>query len=177
MILEETTTIDASPTAIFGFFEDMDANYRRWHPDHEAFRWEEGSTLATGATATFTERIGGHRQEKTVRFTAVEPPRYLEFHPTGRLERLLLPHISFTIEPTADGSATTVRQRLRVRTGPIGAWLNRREFDAVREHMREEGRNLKRLLEPEAEDADVPKAGDEDEDGNADEDEDGDGNA
>jgi len=34
-----------------------------------------------------------------------------------------------------------------VRTGPIGAWLNRREFDAVRQHMHEEGENLKRIVE------------------------------
>ena len=34
-----------------------------------------------------------------------------------------------------------------IRTGPVGAWLNRREFDAVREHMREEGENLRAILE------------------------------
>jgi hypothetical protein len=34
-----------------------------------------------------------------------------------------------------------------LRAGPVGAWLNRREFDAVRRHMREEGQNVKRLLE------------------------------
>ncbi|CAN5819151.1 hypothetical protein BH20GEM3_BH20GEM3_09110 [soil metagenome] len=38
---------------------------------------------------------------------------------------------------------------LHIRTGPVGAWLNRREFNAVRQHMREEGENLKRILETE----------------------------
>jgi hypothetical protein len=38
---------------------------------------------------------------------------------------------------------------LHIRTGPVGAWLNRREFNAVRQHMREEGENLKRILEAE----------------------------
>ena len=44
-----------------------------------------------------------------------------------------------------------VTQRIKVRTGPIGAWLNRGEFNAVRVHMKEEGENLKALLETEIE--------------------------
>jgi hypothetical protein len=36
---------------------------------------------------------------------------------------------------------------IHVRTGPLGAWLNRKEFDAVRRHMREECENLKRIVE------------------------------
>jgi hypothetical protein len=55
------------------------------------------------------------------------------------------PPISFRTDPPGDGCVVT--QAIRVRTGPIGAWLNRREFDAVRAHMREEGENLKRTPE------------------------------
>ena len=36
---------------------------------------------------------------------------------------------------------------IHIRTGPVGAWLNRREFSAVRQHIREEGESLKHLLE------------------------------
>ena len=74
-----------------------------------------------------------------------EADRYIEFAPTSLLVRLLMPRISFTIDPCEDGCTFT--QRIRVRTGPIGTWLNRREFDAVRVHMREEGENLRALLE------------------------------
>jgi hypothetical protein len=56
-----------------------------------------------------------------------------------------MPSISFAIEPHENGCDLT--QRIKVRTGPIGAWLNRREFDAVRTHMKEEGENLKTILE------------------------------
>lgn len=145
MILEERTRVDARPADVFRFFEEMEARYREWHPDHIAFRWIDGAGLEPGAEAYFEERIAGERQAKRVRFTAVEPGRYIEFRPTGWLTRLLLPRISFSFEP--DGDGCRVVQRLHVRTGPIGAWANRREFDAVRTHMREEGENLRRLLE------------------------------
>ncbi|WP_238993966.1 SRPBCC family protein [Halobellus captivus] len=145
MILEETTVVEASPGAVFHFFETMEEHYTRWHPDHVAFRWIDGNGLEAGATAYFEEEIAGKTQRKTVRFTRVDPDRYIEFEPTSRLVRLLMPHISFAISSHPGGCELT--QRISVRTGPIGAWLNRREFDAVREHMREEGENLNRILE------------------------------
>jgi hypothetical protein len=147
MLLEETTSVRVSPEELYRFFERMDANYERWHPGHIEFSWVGGDRLEEGANASFEERIAGTTQKKTVRFTAVVPGRYIEFKPTSLLGGLLLPSISFAIDPTEDGCEFT--QRIKVRTGPIGARLNRREFDAVREHMREEGENLKTILETE----------------------------
>jgi hypothetical protein len=147
MLIEETTRIHSSPEDIYRFFETMDANYRRWHPDHVEFRWIEGDGLEQSAKAYFEERIAGQRQQKTVRFTEVVSGRYIEFKSSSWLVGLLMPSISFTIAPNEDGCELT--QRIRIRTGPIGARLNRREFDAVRIHMKEEGENLKALLETE----------------------------
>lgn len=148
MILEETTEMEASPNDVYHFFETMEENYTRWHPDHITFRWIDNRGLATGSRAYFEEWIAGKRRTKTVRFTRVEPDRYIEFKPTSLLIGLLMPHISFTITPRPEGCLLT--QRIKVRTGPIGARLNRREFDAVRKHMREEGENMWRILETEA---------------------------
>lgn len=148
MRLEESTQVDAAPSEVFRFFEEMEENYTRWHPDHVAFRWLDGGGLKAGTKAYFEERIGGELQEKTVTFTEVGPDRYIEFKPASRLVAALMPHISFTIDPQPYGCEVT--QRIKVRTGPIGAWLNRREFDAVRKHMKEEGENLKAILERES---------------------------
>jgi hypothetical protein len=146
MILKETTRVRASSEDIYRFFETMDANYERWHPDHIEFRWIGRDGLTEGAKAYFEERIAGKTQQKTVRFTAVVPGRYIEFKPTSLLVGLLMPSISFTIDPREDGCDFT--QRIKIRTGPIGARLNRSEFDAVRTHMHEEGEHLKTILEP-----------------------------
>jgi hypothetical protein len=147
MLLEETTSVRAPPEDIYHFFDTMDLNYERWHPDHIEFRWIGGDGLEKGATAYFAERIAGKTQAKTVRFTEVIPDRYIEFTPTSRLVRFFMPSISFSIDPSGDGCDFT--QRIKIRTGPIGVRLNRHEFDAVKAHMTEEGENLKTILEPE----------------------------
>ncbi|WP_331236405.1 SRPBCC family protein [Natronorarus salvus] len=145
MILEERTRIGAPPEEVFRYFEEMDSNYEEWHPDHITFRWVEGEGLERGNRSYFEEVIGGTLMKKTVWYAAVEPDRYIELRPTSRLIRFVLPYISFAFEP--DGEGCRVVQRIKIRTGPIGARLNRREFDAVRRHMNEEGENLKRILE------------------------------
>jgi hypothetical protein len=145
VIFRDVTTVEAPPERVFGFFEQMAPNYTRWHPDHLAFEWRSGGALREGATAGYEERIGGKLMKKEVEFVRVEPGRYVAMAPTSRLIRLVLPRLSFAFEPVAGGCRLTAE--IVVRTGPLGAWLNRREFEAVRRHMREEGENLKRLIE------------------------------
>ena len=148
MLIEERTAIEAPPAAVFAFFERIEDHYLDWHPDHITFRWTTDEGFAVGAEAYFEEEIGGNVKRQTIRYHAVDPPERVAFHPTSRLIRILLPSISFTIEPTDDGSLVT--QRIRIRTGPIGRRLNRTEFHALREHVREEGEHLKRIVEADA---------------------------
>lgn len=145
MILEDVTRIRTTPGQVFGFFEEIERLYRAWHPDHVLFRWEEGRGVRMGVVFYFEEYIAGKLLKKRVRFTRIVPGRHMEFAPTWWLMRLFLPRISFHVEP--DGAGCVVTQRIHVRTGPIGARLNRREFDAVRQHMRLEGENMRRILE------------------------------
>ena len=147
MLFRDVTKIDAPPERVFAFFEAMAESYRRWHPDHVSYRWLSGGGLREGAIAYFEERIGGKLLKKTVVFAVVEPGRYVAMAPTNRLMRLVLPRLSFLMEPLGEGCRLTAE--IVLRTGPVGAWLNRRELDAVRRHMREEGENLKKLVEGE----------------------------
>jgi hypothetical protein len=78
-------------------------------------------------------------------FIEVIEGRLIAFAPASALFRLFLPRMSFRIEPSARGF--TVTQEIVLRIGPLAAWLNRRELNALRQHMREEGENLKHLLE------------------------------
>jgi hypothetical protein len=148
MILSSASpVIRADPQQVFSFFAGMESNYLRWHPDHVSFRWLDKSALQPGVRFYFEERIGGKLLKKSVVFTLIEPGSRIEFAPASRLFRLVLPRISFLIS-AADGGIV-VTQEIVLRIGPLAAWLNRRELDAVRTHMREEGENLKRLLETE----------------------------
>ena len=147
MILEETTFIDAPPERVFDFFRHMgEQRYLDWHPDHLAFRWIEGNILQEGNICYFEERIYGKVNKKEVRYTKVEPDRYIEFVPTWWLYRFFLPRMSFATEKQGSDS-TLLRAQVLVRMGPLGARLNRKEFDAVRRHMKEEGENLKKWAE------------------------------
>lgn len=145
MRLSESIDIRARPGQVFRFFEEMEKNYLRWHPDHRAFRWLDYGGLRDGSRFYLEERIGGKLLRRTMVITQVESGRLLAFAPASFWIRLLMPRLSFRIEGIRGGSR--LEADIRVRTGPLGAWLNRKEFDAVRLHMRQECENLKGIVE------------------------------
>lgn len=146
MILQESVVIAAPPAAVFDFFRHMDSNYRRWHPDHVVFDWLDDTRLAVGSRFRFEERINGKRIRRTDRMSRIVEDRFVEFQPQNVLFRLFLRGVAFAMEPVGEGHCR-LTQTITIRIGPIGYWLNRRDFAAVEQHMREEGENLKALLE------------------------------
>ena len=143
---EDEIAIDAPASAGFAFFERMEDNYSRWHPDHLRFEWRRGHGLGVGNEFHFEETIAGKRQVKTTRIIEVVPERYFAFTMVNPLFRFFLPRLSFGFEPIPQGF--TFRAKIHLHgIGPLGRRLNRREFEAVERHMAEEGRNLKALLE------------------------------
>ncbi len=145
MLLEDSILIRAPASQIFDFFEVMEHNYRGWHPDHIRFEWRGKKGVAVGNRFYFEETIAGELQKKEVAFTEVEPNRLLAFAPTNRFFRLFLPRISFAMAETEDGTLFTAQ--IIVRMGPLAQWMHRKELEAVKKHMREEGENLKTILE------------------------------
>lgn len=145
MILRDETFIQARPETIFRFFEEMDANYLAWHPDHLLYRWEQGRGVKPGVVFYFEERINGKLLRKRVRFTRVVPGEHIEFEPTFWLMRLILPRMIFRMEPQGGGLLFIAEIHLRM--GPLAQRANRADLAAVREHMRVEGENIKRHAE------------------------------
>ena len=146
MILRDVTEMDVPAAAVFEFFEEMEAHYTAWHPDHVLFRWVRGRGLTEGNVFYFEEFIGGKLLKKKVRFTRVVPDEHMEFAPTFWLMRLFLPRLLFRIEALPLGGCRVIAEN-HMRIGPLAARLNRRELDAVRDHMRIEGVNLRRIVE------------------------------
>ncbi|MDD7972823.1 SRPBCC family protein [Roseinatronobacter alkalisoli] len=145
MILSHTTMIAAPAGRIFAFFDRMEENYTRWHPDHITFRWLQEGRQAVGNRFYFEEHIHGQHLKRTMRYSKVEHGRLIEFVPDSALIRFFLKRVSFIIEPT-DGQCRFT-QEVQVLSGPIGRRLNRKGFAAVEKHMREEGQNLKAIME------------------------------
>jgi len=146
VILRDTTDVQASPEAVFEFFEEMERHYLRWHPDHKLFRWVRGRGLEEGNVFYFEEVIAGKLLKKEVVFTRIVRHRHIEFAPTFWLLRLFLPRLVFSVETIGTGACRFVAE-IHLRMGPLAAKLNQRELDAVREHMRVEGVNLKAIVE------------------------------
>lgn len=84
--------------------------------------------------------------KKNVVFTRIDEGVRIEFAPTFWLMRLFLPRLVFRLEPIAEHHYRLIAE-IFLRVGPLGARLNRREFDAVRGRMRVEGINLKHFVE------------------------------
>jgi hypothetical protein len=147
MVLQDTVEVHASPSDVFAFFEDMDnARYLGWHPDHKVFRWTRGKGLKVGNELYFEEVIAGKFLKKNVVFTRIEEGARIEFAPTSWLMRPFLPRLVFRLENIAEYHYRFIAE-IFLRVGPLAARLNKRELDAVREHMRVEGINLKRFVE------------------------------
>lgn len=148
MILQDSINIDTKPEAIFQFFEEMERNYLQWHPDHVLYRWVSGRGVKHGHVFYFEEYIAGKLLKKRVAFTRVVPNQHIEFAPTFWPMRLFLPRMLFRIEPQVGGCRFTAEIHLRM--GPLAQRANRRELAAIREHMRIEGVNIKRIVEQQA---------------------------
>jgi hypothetical protein len=150
MILRDAIDVRATPADIFSFFDGLNQDrYLQWHPDHRTLRWTRGRGLGVGNEFYFEEVIAGKLLKKTVVFTRIDPERQIEFAPTFWLMRVFLPRLVFRVEPIGGGLHRFVAE-IHLRVGPIGERLNRREFDAIRAHMKLEGVNLKRLVEASA---------------------------
>jgi hypothetical protein len=145
MILKDSIKINAPAQAIFQFFEEMEKHYRDWHPDHVKFQWISNGGLKEGEVSYFEEYIAGQMKKMQTVYTEVVPNQYIEFVPKFWLYKLFLPRMLFRIEQDSDGCWFTAENHIRI--GPIGAKMNKKELQAVRQHMKEEGENLKRIME------------------------------
>lgn len=74
MVLSHSIEINNTPDAVFSFFEDMEANYLRWHPDHIEFRWVPGRGVREGHVAHYAERIAGQRKAMDIVYTRKARP-------------------------------------------------------------------------------------------------------
>jgi uncharacterized protein YndB with AHSA1/START domain len=147
-VLSDEVIVDAPPDAVYEFFRTMDEErYLAWHREHLAFRFVAGDRIAEGARAYFEEEIGDEHFESTVRYTEVRAPEYIEFRDEDRLTRLFNPKNTFAFESVDGGTRVVAEVHLRI--GPLERLSSHvhHELEELRRHMREEGENLKRLVE------------------------------
>jgi len=142
--VSDTVHIDAPPERVWAWLTALAEHYTQWHPDHVSARWERGMPNRVGSALCVVEYLGGHRERLRFEVTEVTPPHTLRYRVLG-LHSMLLPDGAFTITQDDGGSSFTAN--IRYRFGTVTQRIFRQRMEALQTHMREEGENLKQLLE------------------------------
>lgn len=145
--MSHSIDIDASPEEVFAFFVNIEENYTKWHPNHNEFRWIKGRPMEVGSVA-FADQMGrGKSQKLNTRIDRVEPNRRIEFSWTNPFAKFFLPRNAWLFEPINGGCRFTAESDVRL------GWISSRMahvkegIEEGRKHLKEEGENLKRLVE------------------------------
>ena len=142
--LKDSIEIKTTPEKIFKFFVHFEENFHAWHPDHVECRWLKGKPFEEGSILYVEEYLHGKLHKFKFFGTKVELNKKIEYTLSFPMS-IICPKGSFIIEPRRESSIFTAT--LSFRFGWLFSKLAKNRVDAIKKHMREEGENLKRLLE------------------------------
>lgn len=152
MNITDSIEIKATPERVFEWIQSLKGKeeYIRWHPDHVDMRWIKGEPFKEGSIVYAEEYIHGRLHKIKFICTRVIPNRLIEYQLISPLP-FFAPKNSFAMEPKGKDSCifTTTAS---FRAGPLFGKLARKQIEAVKQHMKEEGGNLKKILEEEGRD-------------------------
>jgi hypothetical protein len=144
----DTIEITTSPEDVFDFFIHFRDNFMAWHPDHVRCWYFEDGPLQEGSVFCVQEYL--HKRVKTLEF------RVTKLIPYSRIEYTIPPMVKgdFAIEERGVSVRVTAEIRFGTEAPVFGGLLDRvlrafigRRLQALQQHMVEEGRNMKRILE------------------------------
>lgn len=142
--------IDAPCEQAFSWLMSLEQAYADWHPDHISCRALKGSIDEVGSEFECKEYLHGKLHTMRFRVTEVIPNRRMAYTISG------MGRGSFEFIPREEGIEFLAEVSFGSELPLIGRsvdWILNRFFksrlDAMKMHMFEEGRNLKRILETE----------------------------
>ena len=144
MELKDSIRINKSPKEIFYWLDYFTDKYRLWHPDHVMAKWIKGNKFSKGSILYSEEYLGKELEKLKFKITRVVKNKLVEY-------RLLFPESiicsggSFSVKPYKKGSIFTTT--LSFRMGYLLSKLFPFKLKAIKKHMKEEGENLKKILE------------------------------
>lgn len=145
--LRDTVDIQAPPERVWAWLNELPHHYRDWHPAHIDCRYIRGDNLAVGAVLQVNEYLHEKPHSLMLHADVVVPDRLLRY--SGRGFRG-----AFILEPVDEGTRFTAELEFGICL-PLGGRLLdvvlrrvlAKRLSAFQTHMREEGENLRRLLE------------------------------
>ena len=146
--LTDSIEIEATPEDVFGWFKKLRTgeDYRAWHPNHVEWYWVKGEPFQEGSVAYCEEYIHEGNKDK-LRFTCtrVVPNRLIEYKPSFPIS-MVMAKSRFDIEPKGEGGCVLIAA-ISFRDVPFLGRLFHKQLEGLKQHMKEEGENLKRILE------------------------------
>jgi hypothetical protein len=141
--LKDSIEIKTTPEKIFEWFRNLDKHYRSWHPDHVKWVNETGG-LNEGDIVYYEEYIHGKLHKIRSKITKAEENKRIQFKNLFPMS-ILSPKGSFIIDSRGESCIFTAT--LSIRFGWLLSKLAKSRLGAGKKHIKEEGENLKRLLE------------------------------
>lgn len=144
IILKDTVEIETTPEKIWEFWVKMDNNYLDWHPEsHISFQWIKGRPMEEGSTLYAEENVDGIVVKG--KGTIVDVVKNRKFTLKPSFPRSLFCNYKYLIEPRGEKTAFSAFTYLKYPGFALKRILT--ELDSGKKHVREEGENLKRILE------------------------------
>ena len=154
IFLSDSIEIRTAPDKVFDFLCNIvdDDSFRAWHPkDHVTFRWLKGSPWQEGSIGYSEEYLHGELHKGKIFVTKAVPNSEITYVPFSRLIRKFVPKMCFYIVPKKDSCVFTAT--VHGRFPRMIQFIAKKRYDknlaSVKKHMKEEGENLKRILEKE----------------------------
>ena len=141
--LKDSIEINTTSDKIFNWLKNLDKHYKEWHPDHVKWINETGS-LEEGDIVYYEEYLHGNLHKVRSRITKVENNNRIEFENLFPVS-IICPKGSFIIE--SRGKSCIFTATLSIRFYWLFSKLVQNRIEAIRKHVKQEGENLKRLLE------------------------------
>ncbi|MFH1852455.1 MAG: SRPBCC family protein [Candidatus Neomarinimicrobiota bacterium] len=146
--LRDSIDIRTTPGEVFAWLEQMPRHYTLWHPAHVSCRVLHGSLLAVGSEIECEEFLHGKSHKLRFRITNVVPDQRVEFAIAGMGRGAFEARgngydVRFTAELEIGSRVKFIDRLLDF----VFLLLFRNRIAAMRQHMLEEGRNLKAILE------------------------------
>jgi uncharacterized protein YndB with AHSA1/START domain len=158
LVLKDSIEIKTSPEKVWDFFYNLEKNYRKWHlKDHVLFKWTKGKPMETGSEWYGEEYLGGELKKAKGTIGEVVPYRKIVFEYAFPLS-IASPGFEWLIEPKGSNSVFTAVSYIRaerimrklVTVFHHHDYKNMETLIAVgKKHVKEEGENLKKILESE----------------------------
>jgi hypothetical protein len=142
--LSDSIEIKASPEKVYAWFINIDKNYKEWHPDHVKALWLTENKMKVGSKLYSEEYIHGELHKIKFKCINIEPNRKIEFKNLLPVS-LICPKGSFKFEPKGGNCIFTAT--LSFRMGNMLSKLAKKKVEALKNHMKEEGENLKKIIE------------------------------